>query len=432
MNDGRSSRTVIKESLFRLNRFCPNLVAFEIIGIQTDVAKQKFPTAIPLTEQIGVTNEDMNDAFGDRWVRTLENTFPELVVRKYGGKVIWVSVVHLPGTVNEEGESVAENGTPDNDTIVTTDLKIATDALRRSIERGATMLNGLADQYQWDKDYLADCLLGIKVMTRSGVAEATAARKSVPAWSMNVLGAAKKGSTGPKKCWEMFGEIASLLRTTRKLTSDEEKELLELVESFFSAYESIGISITIKAHMLVHLLLFLKEYGPPGLFAEDSVEALHAVVNELGRRYAALDHAKKFKQTVFALRGRKMVSNNDEKKKAAATKVKSSDAGTSARKRKPKQGSGQVDGSNTSEATAKAIAEHVSLLTRIIVADAEDGEGSTGPRRKLPMELYRCRHCSDHLEDDVNVPVCFTKLHELLYHTATEDKLYSNKKAKVI
>ena len=234
-----------------------------------------------------------------------------------------------------------------------------------------------------------------------------------------------------KKCWEIFGEIASLLRTTRKLASDEEKELLELVESFLSAYEAIGISITIKAHMLVHLLLFLKEYGPPGLFAEDSVESLHAVVNELGRRYAALDHAKKMKQTVFALRGRKMVSNNDEKKKAAATIVKSSDAGTSVRKRKPKQGSGQVDGSNMSEATAKAIAEHTSLLTRSIDADSDDGEGSTGPRRKLPMELYRCQHCSDHLEDDVNVPHCFTELHVLLFHTATEDKLYSNKKAKV-
>ena len=106
-----------------------------------------------------------------------------------------------------------------------------------------------------------------------------------------------------KKCWEIFGEIAPLLRTTRKLTSDEEKQLLDLVEAFLSAYESLGTSITIKAHMLVHLLLFLKEYGPPGLFAEDSIESLHAVVNELGRSYAALDHAKKIKQTLLALKG---------------------------------------------------------------------------------------------------------------------------------
>ena len=61
----------------------------------------------------------------------------------------------------------------------------------------------------------------------------------------------------------------------------------------------------------------------------------------------------------------------------------------------------KADGSNLSEATAKAIAEHISLLTETIDADADDGEGFTGPRRKLPMDLYRCQHCSDHLEDDV-------------------------------
>lgn len=234
-----------------------------------------------------------------------------------------------------------------------------------------------------------------------------------------------------KKCWEIFSEIAPLLRTTRKLTSEEEKQLLDLADAFLSAYEALGISITIKAHMLVHLLLFLKEYGPPGLFAEDSIESLHAVVNELGRSYAALDHAKKIKQTLLALKGKKMISNNDEKKMAAASEAKGSATGTSSRKRKAKQGSGKSDGSSLSEATAKEIAEHTSLLTRDVNAENDDNEeANTGPRRNLPIDLYQCQHCSDHLEDDVLVPTCFENLHVLLFHRATEDKHNPNKKAK--
>ncbi len=161
-------------------------------------AQRNFPAAVAFLDQIGVTEDDMKAAFASEWRRIFDTRFPQFVVRKWK-EVNWVTVKHLPGTVNDKGESITENGAPDyNNIVTTTDMKIASDALRRNVERWAAMFDGLADKYQWDEDYLADCLLGIKVMTRSGVASEIAARKSgVPALSLNVLGAAKKGSAGP-------------------------------------------------------------------------------------------------------------------------------------------------------------------------------------------------------------------------------------------
>ena len=121
-----------------------------------------------------------------------------------------------------------------------------------------------------------------------------------------------------KKCWDLFAELAPLLRTTRRLSHAEEETLLKLIDDFLVAYEAINASITIKIHILVHLFLFLAEYGPPGLFAEDSIESGHAVVNQLGRRYAPLDEERRIRQVLRAWKGRKIVRGNDEKKKKRA------------------------------------------------------------------------------------------------------------------
>ncbi len=60
----------------------------------------------------------------------------------------------------DAGEPVSDNAAPDYNNIVTTlDMKIASDALQRCIDRWAAYFDRLADQSQWDEDYLADCLL---------------------------------------------------------------------------------------------------------------------------------------------------------------------------------------------------------------------------------------------------------------------------------
>lgn len=229
-----------------------------------------------------------------------------------------------------------------------------------------------------------------------------------------------------KKCWDLFAELAPLLRTTRRLSPAEEETLLKLIDDFLVAYEAINASITIKIHILVHLFLFLDEYGPPGLFAEDSIESGHAVINQLGRRYAPLDEKRRIQQILRAWKGRKIVRGGGENKKKKAKAAAASSDGTGSKKRKHLQGSGAGDGSAVEEATVKAIARCVGILTD--VEDGNDDEGEHGNREiQIPRDLYRCEKCSEHLDEDKEVPVCFRELHDLLYHRATEDKHYAKK-----
>ena len=516
------------------------------------------------------------------WRRTVEVLFRQLICHKWGGNFLWVSVDHIPGSLNDEAKYDNEGDRPDWHNIVTDDMKYSSTALRRFIDQGAKMMEALSCVY--DEDTLARTLLGTEVLTRSAQ-KARSANKATPlsagavndiviktaggggddgddddgddddeeeegdvnSASANMLSRHSGGNSGVgggapadgnaasrtsnadadavqpdappvrdgvvgkvetltadlkalriskskksfskkekkkighlhyetaqilreggdeiaanpkdggrpmyfvrvakslggkskstvsrgaaaatsflKKCWDLFAEIASLIRTTRKLSAAEEDTLLELIDDFLKAYEDINASITIKVHMLVHLFLFLAEYGPPGLFAEDSIESGHAVINQLTRRYAPLDEERRIKQILRAWKARKIVRGQDEKKKKKAEAAAGS--GTGSKKRKRKQGSGEGDGSAIEEATVKAIGRCIGILTEI--GDSNDDGSDPDPRQmEIPRELYRCGHCSEQLEEDKQVPVCFRELHDLLYHTATEDKHYA-KKAK--
>ena len=149
------------------------------------------------------------------------------------------------------------------------------------------------------------------------------------------------------------------------------------------------------------------------------------MINQLTRRYAPLDEERRIKQILRAWKARKNVRGQDEKKKKAEAAAGS---GTGSKKRKRKQGSGEGDGSEIEEATVKAIGRCIGILTDI--GDSNDDGGDPDPRQmEIPRELYRCGHCSEQLEEDKQVPVCFRELHDLLHHAATEDKHYA-KKAK--
>jgi hypothetical protein len=49
----------------------------------------------------------------------------------------------------------------------------------------------------------------------------------------------------------------------------------------------------------------LEMYGTIGLFSEDAMESIHAVVNALARRYAALDTERRVIQSTRSMEGRK-------------------------------------------------------------------------------------------------------------------------------
>ncbi len=87
----------------------------------------------------------------------------------------------------------------------------------------------------------------------------------------------------------------------------EQLSLLSSIDAFNDAYvDKCKGTITIKMYHLVHHLKeVLEKYGTIGLFTEDAMESIHAIVNELARQYSLLDYTRRAQQTVRVLASRK-------------------------------------------------------------------------------------------------------------------------------
>jgi hypothetical protein len=60
----------------------------------------------------------------------------------------------------------------------------------------------------------------------------------------------------------------------------------------------------------------LETYGTIGIFAEDAMESIHVIINELARRYTPHDATRRVKQVVRSLSGRALTSVATEAMKA--------------------------------------------------------------------------------------------------------------------
>jgi hypothetical protein len=118
--------------------------------------------------------------------------------------------------------------------------------------------------------------------------------------------------------WAALNELLPHFRSVRKLARSEKDNLLEDIQKYWDTYiENCSGSVTTKLHLLKdHVKRLLETYGTIGLFAEDAMESIHAIINELARRYAPLDGTRKVKQIVRALSGRTITSVAHETMKA--------------------------------------------------------------------------------------------------------------------
>ena len=226
-------------------------------------------------------------------------------------------------------------------------------------------------------------------------------------------------SDGLEEVFAAWAEVLPLLRKVEKLEPNERATLLDSIDEFWDAYvdKSDG-SITIKIHMLRdHVKKQLNAYGTIGLFVEDSVESIHAIVNILARRYAALDPERRSTQVMRALAMRNQMSLSKlSRMKEAGIDI--------SKKRKRKQGERTVE--NIEEVYAAALDPAVASAAKsfLNVVQSPDAE---------PSEYFSkvsCAYCRDYLGEDVNVPSAYWPLHQQLCHEDVGDKFVSGKKQK--
>ena len=91
--------------------------------------------------------------------------------------------------------------------------------------------------------------------------------------------------------WEALAEMHPLTRATRLLTDSEVERLCTLATSiptlFRTAYPSL--SVKLKYHIMeAHLPDFARRWRSIGLFSEDPIEHIHALINRLNRRFACV------------------------------------------------------------------------------------------------------------------------------------------------
>ncbi len=94
----------------------------------------------------------------------------------------------------------------------------------------------------------------------------------------------------------------------------ERAALVADVQEFWEEYISHSDgSVTINIHMLVHHFIEMMERcGTIGRFAEDGMEAIHALGNTLARQYASLDPTRRITQFVRQTAGRGRISTKKE------------------------------------------------------------------------------------------------------------------------
>jgi hypothetical protein len=229
-----------------------------------------------------------------------------------------------------------------------------------------------------------------------------------------------------------FSHIAPSFRAARLLSMAERASLISDVQEFWNEYilHSDG-SVTIKLHMLVHHFIeMLNRYGTIGLFAEDGMESIHAVVNTLARQYASLDPKRRATQIIRQTAGRKRISTLRE----TETMEKK---GEQKKKRQRIQGERKVPVAVADQRTDPVQAATEEALNAFFTAaphfrnklDAPNDEEQDEEKITFPdFQLVACEKCRNLTSDDILVPDLLFKLHCLVTHAEVDDRMAKQNK----
>jgi len=241
-----------------------------------------------------------------------------------------------------------------------------------------------------------------------------------------------------------FAQVYPNFRSTRLLDEFEREELLESIKLFWEAYitSSGSGSVTTKIHFLVHhTAQMLNLYGTIGFFAEDSMESIHAIVNELAYQFASLDKSRKCTQILRVLAARKTQAMEDDVKEKAKAGERAG------KKRKRRQGENAKLTTETATVAVDqemqdAISHFIGKCGKYDACEPMESSGETrstesNPRARsaatfVPVSLdddcgieltfptefnmVCCAKCRAILDIDVTVPDVLVPLYDVLVH----------------
>ena len=149
------------------------------------------------------------------------------------------------------------------------------------------------------------------------------------------------------------------------------------------------------------------------------MESIHAIVNTLARRYAALDIGRRATQILRSLGARKQRKDVDLKAKAEKGEEHFH------KKRSRKQGRASNEppvAAEPNQDIVDAANQFLDLVQKAADGEIDDFWGDNGPAFPS-FQLVDCPECRNAMqEDDVQVPDILLRLHSLLCHTDIGEK----------
>ena len=190
-------------------------------------------------------------------------------------------------------------------------------------------------------------------------------------------------------------------------------------------------------HILAaHLAEQIGIYGTIGMFCEDSLESIHAIVNSVARIYASAPAKERTGLVFQSLHARKQ-GKQKANVQARLEKLKKKLSGTGQRKRQGKNVSKLQQIQTNEPKYIQQLKDNLSqslyndlFITRIdesteeivkLSLDDVDSKERDDHFKNLDMELMPCPHCLV-LRQDKEVPKCLMSLHIYISHSSFNDK----------
>jgi hypothetical protein len=185
-------------------------------------------------------------------------------------------------------------------------------------------------------------------------------------------------------------------------------------------------------HLVHHLKEVLAKYGTIGLFTEDSMESIHAIVNELTWRYSFFNYTRRAQQTARVLASRKKNNVTQRKVKKEKAEKKGGCGCEPPKKKTRRQGESKVPIANNKKlmdienTISAAVTSFQSWKKEQVAEESELGEEESRQEQGFltfdGLALSVCKKCQVDEEDRL-IPTILLPLHDLIVHLESSNRL---------
>jgi DNA-directed RNA polymerase subunit H (RpoH/RPB5) len=220
-----------------------------------------------------------------------------------------------------------------------------------------------------------------------------------------------------EEVWDCFAKIVHLFRSTRLLETTEHADLIAFIEDFRELFtRNTTKNPTPEMHSLFsHVEACLKKYGTVGVFAEDYLEFIHALVNRIVAEFQSLDGDHQTKQVLRVLSAESTRAMKHQRREMVKKEEMIAQGKIVKVTRRKRQGMGAHEAFRLDHTLLDASPEATQVLS-------DKWFEGTAPVSSV-FESQQCKTCMDTLNEEAIVPTQLQYLHEIMVHHHVDKRI---------